>query len=224
MAIKLKGFVFAALTFLAAIPAFAQEESAFDDLMEKYGMTFTPNDRFDIRQKGKYHKIFEADTSRALPRVMLSMDSKDRKCRVCMYVSPMIPMMYDEKGEKMTDDDRTVKMKMPTEENMWELKTVLRGGYVASTSVEKEWESDNLVSMMTFLPSSKARSMFNSDFLAWIPLDLREKVYEGKYTNARCVMTGRHGDDILLLFFMTDDGAERFNKYLDDVKGMFRFK
>lgn len=37
-------------------------------------------------------------------------------------------------------------------------------------------------------------------------------------------MTGRHGDDILLLFFMTDDGAERFNKYLDDVKGMFRFK
>ena len=152
------------------------------------------------------------------------MDSKDGKCRVCMYVNPMIPMMYDEKGEKITDDDRTVKMKMPTEENLWELKTVLRGGYVASTSVEKEWESDNLVSMMTFLPSSKARSMFNSDFLAWIPLDLREKVYEGKYTNARCVMTGRHGDDILLLFFMTDDGAERFNKYLDDVKGMFRFK
>lgn len=66
--------------------------------------------------------------------------------------------------------------------------------------------------------------MFNSDFLAWTPLDLREKVYEGKYTNARYVVTGRHGDDILLLFFMTDDGAEHFDKYLEDMKGMFRFK
>ena len=35
MAIKLKGFVLAALTFFAAIPAFAQEESAFDSLMGK---------------------------------------------------------------------------------------------------------------------------------------------------------------------------------------------
>ena len=80
------------------------------------------------------------------------------------------------------------------------------------------------MSMMTFLSSSKARRMFNSDFLAWIPLDLREKAYEGKYTNARYVVTGRHGDDLMLLFFMTDDGAERFDKYLEDMKGMFRFK
>lgn len=58
-------------------------------------MTFTPNDRFDIIHKGEYHRIFDTDTCHALPRVMLSMDSKDGKCRVCMYVNPMIPMMYD---------------------------------------------------------------------------------------------------------------------------------
>ena len=95
MTAKLKGLAFAVLTFLAAIPASAQEEGAFDGLMRKYDMTFTPNDRFDIIHKDEYHRIFDTDTCRALPRVMLSMDSKDGKCRVCMYVNPMIPMMYD---------------------------------------------------------------------------------------------------------------------------------
>lgn len=224
MTAKLKGLAFAVLTFLAAIPASAQEEGAFDGLMRKYDMTFTPNDRFDIIHKGEYHRIFDTDTCHALPRVMLSMDSKDGKCRVCMYVNPMIPMMYDGKGEKLTADYSSGKTARPAGETLWELKAVLRGGHVASSSVSKKWEEDNLVSMMTFLSSSKARRMFNSDFLAWIPLDLREKVYEGKYTNARYVVTGRHGDDILLLFFMTDDGAEHFDKYLEDMKGMFRFK
>lgn len=82
MTAKLKGLAFAVLTFLAAIPASAQEESAFDGLMRKYDMTFTPNDRFYIIHKGEYHRIFDTDTCHALPRVMLSMDSKDGKCRV----------------------------------------------------------------------------------------------------------------------------------------------
>lgn len=42
MTAKLKGLAFAVLTFLAAIPASAQEESALDGLMRKYDMTFTP--------------------------------------------------------------------------------------------------------------------------------------------------------------------------------------
>lgn len=41
MTAKLKGLAFAVLTFLAAIPASAQEESALDGLMRKYDMTFT---------------------------------------------------------------------------------------------------------------------------------------------------------------------------------------
>ena len=67
-------------------------------------MTFTPNDRFDIIHKGEYHRIFDTDTCHALPRVLLSMDSKGGKCRACMYVNPMIPMMYDGNGEKLTAD------------------------------------------------------------------------------------------------------------------------
>lgn len=101
-------------------------------------MTFTPNDRFDIIHKGEYHRIFDTDTCHALPRVMLSMDSKDGKCRVCMYVNPMIPMMYDGNGEKLTAEYSNGKTARPANETLWELKAVLRGGHVASSDVSKK--------------------------------------------------------------------------------------
>lgn len=216
---------------LTAIPACAQKHDwgdVFSDVMEKYGMVFTPNDKFTIRQKGEYHQIFDkADAPEGRkaeqPDVMLSMDSKDSKCRVCMYVWPFKLLMYED-GVKLDDDFNTAKMKMPSITTLGVLKTMLRTGGVPAKDIKHKWEVDNLKSIMTFLPSSYARKMFNTTYIAWTPMDLEDIVYDGKYTNARCVITGKHGDDIMLLFFMTDDGAENFDKYLDDVKGMFQFK
>ena len=96
-------------------------------------MTFTSNDRFYIIHKGEYHRIFDTDTCHALPRVMLSMDSKDGKCRVCMYVNPMIPMMYDGNGEKLTADYSSGKTARPAGETLWELKAILRVSSISSS-------------------------------------------------------------------------------------------
>ncbi|MDR3253298.1 MAG: hypothetical protein LBT35_07040 [Tannerella sp.] len=78
--------------------------------------------------------------------------------------------------------------------------------------------------MLTHYPKERAKELFNAEAMVMYPFDLEGNVYEDKYAVCRAVVAEKDGLSFFLYYMMTIDNFRNFDKFLDDMKGVFRFK
>jgi hypothetical protein len=88
------------------------------------------------------------------------------------------------------------------------------------TSATKE-EIAALETMIIHYPKKKVQELFNADWMVSYPMNLRGEVYEDKYSQCKAVAVSKNGLNIFFYFMMTDETAENFDRYLQNLKKVF---
>ena len=220
----------ALLTCLISACGIQAQEGHFDIGLKKFDVTFKTNENYPtvIDKKHPVCNDKECNVKSILYNTMpLSLENKDGQCRVYADISPMLLVkdfdIYDDTTSqpiKYVDPD-TVATNEPSIYTYNLVRWNMNNG--AKGFATQEWQIDDLKCMLTFMPQSKARELFNANYLCFVPLDFKGQTCQGKYTNARCVVFGKEDKDIILYFFMTDNSARKFYRYLDEMKDVFRF-
>lgn len=111
------------------------------------------------------------------------------------------------------------------------IKELLKGCCVelglgnASGKIEP-YELDQVKKMVKIYPRRTARKYFNAGGMVSLPMSLQHNVLYGKYTHGVVVsmLNSTIDSSFSLIFLMTDDNYTRFDEFLKDFKGAFRFK
>jgi hypothetical protein len=80
-----------------------------------------------------------------------------------------------------------------------------------------------LDTMIAHYPKEKAQELFNADWMASYPMDLRGEIYEDKYSQCQVVVIAKNGLGIYFYFMMTDKSAKNFDDHLRDLEKVFWF-
>jgi len=78
-----------------------------------------------------------------------------------------------------------------------------------------------LDTMIIHYPKAKVEELFNADWMVSYPMDLREEAYENKYSQCKAVSIAKNGLGIFFYFMLTDETENKFENYLEDLKGAF---
>lgn len=109
-----------------------------------------------------------------------------------------------------------------------ELISNCSGGMDFGSNVKfpEKYEIDQLKRMVKIYSGKTAKKYSNATGMVSFPLSLQHNVLYDKYTHCKVVMVRNKKTDTTfsLIFLMTDENYTRFDEFLKDFKGAFRFK
>ena len=73
-------------------------------------------------------------------------------------------------------------------------------------------------------PEEEAEEVFNAHYVLTYPVKNKKAVYMGKYTHKMNMVIIKWGDRMTVSFLVTKKGKRHLDRYIEDVKGAFRFK
>ena len=100
------------------------------------------------------------------------------------------------------------------------IRSDLLKGKNRSITSQETYELDK---MIIHCPREQAKALFNANAMVKYPIDMKGNVYMEKYTKCIAIAVAKDGLSFYLYFMLTDDGEEKLDTYLEDIKGVFRF-
>lgn len=85
-----------------------------------------------------------------------------------------------------------------------------------------EREKRDMDMLLTWLPTERAKELFNADCAAVLPMNFKGKKCRDKFTWGRYVVF-QSGAGLCDLYFLFTDNAKPFEEYLQEIKGAFLF-
>lgn len=138
-------------------------------------------------------------------------------CKILIYFSGVV-----DKVQQGTRKKRGAFSEHPSRDSYNRIKSNFKWGLVnraATTPVIKELEM-----MLNYYPRDSASSFFNADYMLSYPYNMEGKKCEDKYPRGRAIVIGKGGQDIFVYFFLTDEGADNFEKYLSEFRRTLWFE
>ena len=85
-------------------------------------------------------------------------------------------------------------------------------------------EIDKIKKRITVWPCSEAEEVFNARYVITYPIRSRKSVYMGKYRHRLDWILLKGSGSLTVSFLVTRKGQRHLDRYIEDVKGAFRFK
>ncbi|MDR1503599.1 MAG: hypothetical protein LBT43_14225 [Prevotella sp.] len=191
---------------------------SLSEKIELMGMAYTPSEKYSVTYWEHNFGAYACEDKDCPLRRLQLMDAKmthvDNQCKIFILAIAAEDIRYFG-----VDRNNRIPKRHPS--NYSRIKTdLMRGPHGAATKQEvKDFDM-----MLTYYPQDSAKSCFNADYMVCYPYLMDGKKCVGRFSCGRTILIGRGGLDIHIYFFLTEEAADNFDKYLSDFKKVLWFK